>query len=324
MRTLLLLALGLCLATTVAGQDPLFTQVFASPLAVSPAFAGSADQFRAALTVRAQWVGLYGNYRTAAVAVDGPLGYRPRGRLSWGAQVVADQAGQSPLTRLYAVGMAAYEAPLTRSLRLRGGLGLGVLQSTFDYQRLFFPDQANGGPTADPLVRGGQTALAPTVQAGVLLFTPRWFVSLSGQHLNRPALSFGAWRLDTPLLWQAYGGLNLPLGATNATRERYQLRPALLYRHQGAARQLDAAVQLVLPQLTVGAWYRGLVASGTTSALALQLGLERGRLAVGYAYEFDLTALGATRTLGAHELVIAIRGARQRRSRPHDIPCPKF
>ncbi len=324
MRAVLLLCVCLCLATAARGQDPLFTQVFAAPLTVSPAFAGSADQFRAALLVRAQWVGLYGNYRTAAVALDGPLSFRPRGRLSWGALVVADQAGQSPLTRLYAVGSLAYEAPLSSTLRLRGGLGLGVLQSTFDYQRLFFPDQANGGPTADPLVRGGQTALAPTAQAGVLLFTRRWFVSLSGQHLNRPALSFGAWRLDTPMLWQAYGGLNLPLGATNATRERYQLRPALLYRHQGAARQLDAAVQLVLPQVTFGAWYRGLIASGTNSALALQVGFERGRLAVGYAYEFDLTTLGAARTFGAHELVVAIRGSRQRRSRPHDIPCPKF
>lgn len=313
----------LALAASLQAQDPLLTQVFASPLTISPAFAGQAQHSRVAFTARTQWLGLLGNYRTVSAAVDGPLGFKRTNRICWGARLQVDQSGASPLTRFAAVSAWAYETELNKGLWLRGGVGLGLLQTTLDYQRLRFPDQRFGGTTADPAIAGAQSAMAPTAEAGVLLFTHRWFLSLSGQHLNNPTQNFGAWQTSTPALWQVYSGLKVPVsGPRNAPTG--EVLPALLYRQQGVAQQIDLLVQWVQRPLTIGLGYRGLIASNRTSGISAIAGFELKRMKFGYAFDYDLTSLGNSNTFGAHELVIVWRGPSELMNRKVGVPCPKF
>ena len=50
----------IALTTDVSGQDPEFTQFYANPLYLNPAFAGTARCSRVNLNYRNQWPGIYG------------------------------------------------------------------------------------------------------------------------------------------------------------------------------------------------------------------------------------------------------------------------
>ena len=52
--------------TRISAQDPIFSQFYAMPLQINPAFSGSAGAPRAGLAYRNQWTGFQSAYRTYA------------------------------------------------------------------------------------------------------------------------------------------------------------------------------------------------------------------------------------------------------------------
>ena len=69
--TKILTALLLVLfAGNVSAQDPTFTQFYANPLYLNPAFAGSNGCPRFALNYRNEWPSLSGNYVTYSASYD--------------------------------------------------------------------------------------------------------------------------------------------------------------------------------------------------------------------------------------------------------------
>jgi type IX secretion system PorP/SprF family membrane protein len=65
-QILIFVLTGLCI-TTIQAQDPIFSQYYATPLQINPAFAGSAFAPRFGIAYRTQWQGFSGAYRTYAV-----------------------------------------------------------------------------------------------------------------------------------------------------------------------------------------------------------------------------------------------------------------
>ncbi len=68
-RLALTLLFGLTIWVTQA-QDPQFSQFYANPLYLNPAFAGGALAPRVMMNYRNQWPGLAANYVTTSFAVD--------------------------------------------------------------------------------------------------------------------------------------------------------------------------------------------------------------------------------------------------------------
>ena len=62
--------LVLSFQNTVYGQDPQFTQFYANPVYLNPAFSGSNKCPRLVSNYRDQWPGFSGNFITTAVAYD--------------------------------------------------------------------------------------------------------------------------------------------------------------------------------------------------------------------------------------------------------------
>src|SRR5690606_27230107 len=89
-RAALGLALGVFAALGASAQDPQFTQFYANPLYLNPAFAGTARCPRVVMNYRNQWPALTGTFVTTSASydqhVDGMMG--GLGRL-----VTHDQAG---------------------------------------------------------------------------------------------------------------------------------------------------------------------------------------------------------------------------------------
>src|SRR3984885_7423674 len=68
--TLSLAGLMLLIALRVTAQDPQFSQFYAAPLYLNPAFAGSTGQARAGLNYRNQWPAIDANFTTFSAYAD--------------------------------------------------------------------------------------------------------------------------------------------------------------------------------------------------------------------------------------------------------------
>src|SRR5882757_6177794 len=70
-KSTLLVSLLILLATHwVTGQDPQFSQFYAAPLYLNPAFAGSTNQGRAGVNYRNQWPAIDANFTTISFFAD--------------------------------------------------------------------------------------------------------------------------------------------------------------------------------------------------------------------------------------------------------------
>ena len=70
MKYFLVLAFILFVTQTVTAQDPQFSQFYAAPLYLNPAFAGSSQQGRVGLNYRNQWPGIDANFTTVSAFAD--------------------------------------------------------------------------------------------------------------------------------------------------------------------------------------------------------------------------------------------------------------
>src|SRR3982751_3769171 len=113
--TLLLLCLsGFCFA-----QDPAFTQFYASPIYLNPAFAGSARCPRLALNYRNQWPGFDKTYITYSASYDQHVDLLSGGV---GINILNDKAGDNTISTTNISGIYAYQMSIARDFSVRVGL----------------------------------------------------------------------------------------------------------------------------------------------------------------------------------------------------------
>ena len=117
-------------------QDPEFTQYYANPLFLNPAFAGSDRCPRMTMAYRNQWPAMSGSYVTQAVSYDQHVNSIQGGL---GFTVMHDQAGQNTLQTTRITGMYAYQQSLTRKLSMRAALEANYFQA-LDWSNLTFGD----------------------------------------------------------------------------------------------------------------------------------------------------------------------------------------
>ena len=70
LRTGVIAILSLFLTNDLFAQDPEFTQFYANPLYLNPAFAGTAHCPRLSLNYRNQWPGISGSFITTSASYD--------------------------------------------------------------------------------------------------------------------------------------------------------------------------------------------------------------------------------------------------------------
>ena len=99
-------------------QDPQFTQFYANPLYLNPAFAGAQRCPRVCLNYRNQWPALTGTFVTYTASYDQHVD--PIGGL--GLLVLQDKAGESTLTTTNVSGIYSYQLNVTREFSIRLGL----------------------------------------------------------------------------------------------------------------------------------------------------------------------------------------------------------
>jgi type IX secretion system PorP/SprF family membrane protein len=325
----------------VQAQDPHFSQFFASPLTLNPAFTGKFEGiWRLAANRRDQWRSIPNAYVTTSASVDFPIMKNkiPEGDVfGVGISGLTDASANGALKLNYGSVSLSYHKALDESGYNTIGAGFQGTYSNLllDTRQLFFEDELtqNGfvqGTSNDYL---GNTALTNgnnarnyfDMNAGILYSGSsngenNYYFGISMYHINRPKLSFkqnNNWYLTNRAT--IHGGGSFPIsdvvGINVSFIQQFQNKASETVL--GGTLSFNANGDDEKPtNVYVGSWMR------VNDAIIPYLGLEIGGLRIGATYDVNVSGLkSATNSAGGAEFsIIYIK----RPPESKGIPCPRF
>ena len=316
----LILASGVMPLTNseLKAQDPEFTQFFANPLYLNPAFAGSSRCPRLVLNYRNQWPALTGSFITSAASYDQYVDAISGGV---GVQVFQDDAGRGTLKNTSVSAMYSYQQAINREFSMAIGIQGTYFRKSLDWNKLTFGDMIDDklgfiyGTQEEP--RGGQVSNFD-VSTGFLIFNDVIYFGGAVHHVNEPreSLVFGKARL--PMKFTGHFGGTFPIDGKSKTNSEVSISPNILYQRQADFEQINVGLYVNKGPIVAGVWYRN-----KDSFIAL-LGLQTEVLRIGYSYDLTVSRL-TTQTAGSHEVSCAIQfDCKVKRKIFKPINCPSF
>ncbi len=309
----LLLSAGAAMA-----QDPEFTQFYANPLYLNPAFAGSAHCPRLNMNYRNQWPALTGTFVTYSASYDQHFDALNGGI---GLLVLNDKAGEGTLTTTDVSLIYAYQLNVNREFSIRFGMQGTYAQKILDRSKLTFGDQIDARygfiyPTNE--IISNTSVNFWDFSAGILAYSSKVFGGVSVNHLTQPEEYFiqAAPGSTLPMKITAHVGALIPL-SSKRNDESY-ISPNVLYQIQRDFQQFNIGVYVAKPPLVGGLWYRN-----KDSFIAL-VGLQQGIFKFGYSYDLTVSKL-ANASAGSHELSFSMQfQCHPRKKRFRAVKCPAF
>ncbi|MCX8489699.1 MAG: type IX secretion system membrane protein PorP/SprF [Cyclobacteriaceae bacterium] len=190
MRKLFLLnvVISMSVGSTVAQQDPQFTNYMFNTLYFNPGFAGVEGTTKLTAIHRTQWTGYTPTFggggapTTQIISITSPIFKLNSG---FGAYIVNDQAG--PQNNLEAQASYAYHLGVKNS-KLSIGVRAGMYSQTLNYDlyRYIHPD--------DPLLkdkRGSLSQVRPDLAFGIYWRKEKYYAGMAFNHLLKSTFDFG-------------------------------------------------------------------------------------------------------------------------------------
>jgi type IX secretion system PorP/SprF family membrane protein len=339
--------LMLVVCSTVTAQDPQFSQFYAAPLYLNPAFAGATGQARAGLNYRNQWPAIDANFTTMSAYFDYFIEDKSSGV---GVLLTRDQEGLVGLRSLSLALQYSYELEITKQLGFRPGVQVALYNRNVNFSKLTFGDQfdPNTGEVVDRSsaeLEALNTNFSKTfvdLSFGGVFFTKVAWLGVAANHLNKPNQSIIDEKNQLPIKLSVHGGFKYFMrpgvvgnGVYARDAER-SIAPAFQYRHQGNFDQMDLGVYFTFEPIVLGTWYRGVPFKKFNSyvnneSLVLLLGFvklgAKDAINIGYSFDYTISKLGPG-SGGAHEFSLVYTWPmRNPRKPPKDklmIPCPDF
>ncbi|BAV10288.1 type IX secretion system membrane protein, PorP/SprF family [Filimonas lacunae] len=339
MRKYILLFIAIWgITENATSQDPHFSQFFASPLTLNPAFTGKFDgNIRIAGNYRNQWPTINRAYQTATASVDFPI---LRSSIpstdTWGLGFMGftDKSANGAVKFNYFTMSTAYHKGLDEEGYHQIGLGFQTTYSNMmiNTGELKFEDQltSSGFTGATSEAFGGSTLKNNyfDVNAGVLYTgstTDRnnFYAGFSIYHINRPKQSFNPG--PNELIYLLNPRVTFHAGGYTPIGERTTLHLSLLTSSQAKATETVAggAIQFMTGDpdynpvsVYTGAWMR------LNDAIIPYLGLEFSSMRLGVSYDVNTSQLKtASSSRGGIEIsLIYINKPAESKG----LPCPKF
>ena len=333
MRKLLVIVSALLLAFSANAQDPHFSQFFASPLTLNPAFTGKFNGlWRLAANHRDQWPSIPKAYVTSSASIDFPIltGRIPENDVfGVGLSGLSDASANSILKLNYGSASMSYHKSLDENGYSTIGAGFQATYSSLnlDITKLTFEDMLtqNGftGTTTDILTNGSNQSYFD-VNAGVLYSGSsnginNYYAGVSMYHINRPKVSF------KDKNWFLSGRITVHGGGSFPVSDVITIHSSVIHQIQNKASEttIGAAIAANLNQdqekptsVYLGSWVR------FNDAVVPYIGLEFGGLRIGASYDMNISSLkAATNSRGGSEIsLIYIKQPAENKG----IPCPKF
>lgn len=306
---LLVLILTTCCTQSMA-QDPIFSQFYAAPLQLNPAFAGTSHYPSVHLNYRNQWTALPVAYETYAVSYDQFIDQFNSG---FGINMMTDDAGNGLLKTTRVTGIFAYRVKVNRDFSLKLGVEAGAIQTRLDWDQLIFYDQLDeiegfvgGGLPTDEVRPDVLSRTFFDMSAGLLAYSKKFYGGITLKHINTPDDTY----LDVnnnlhagwPLRMTIHGGMEISLQKDNKRGTTAFISPNIMYIQQRDFAQINVGAYLSLSPVFVGAWYRQTFSN--SDALIALIGVQKGIFKMGYSYDVTVSSLGNSTTAGSHEISI--------------------
>jgi len=317
------------LSVILKAQDPQFTQFYAAPMYLNPAFTGVTYEHRFVANYRNQWPGISKTYQTYMASYDYNLSDLNSGL---GINVMQDRAGTAGLTHTQFGINYAYHFKVSKFSEIRLGANLNYNMKRLDFNKLKFNDQISTGSSVSLDAANYERLNFMDFAAGALLNSTEYWLGLSAKHLTQPNSSLVGDRVPLPLTISLHGGYRFIIEQKSKELKRY-VSPAFNYRHQQKYDQLDIGVYYYHLPINVGLWYRGLplkkyaptYTSSESIAVLLGFDITDYNLRVGYSYDLTISKLGVANSLGAHEISLIYEVAKKKkRNKRILVSCPKF
>lgn len=330
-----LIGLMLSLCLSAKAQDPQFSQYYAAPMYLNPAFAGaSGSEHRMVVNHRLQWPNLPQAFRTYAFSYE--YNFTPL-RSAFGLQVVTDKAGSTNLRSTQVGGVYSFKVNIQNKLILAPALYFGYGQRTLDYSRLIFGDQlafdAQGSPTIDPVAGSGVESAYFDFGSGFLMYNKHFWLGFSSLHMNRPNISLIDGTAPIPTRNSVHGGLRIPITYGRDREQLASIAPSFNYRSQGRFDQLDLGFYFYYDPIVAGLWYRGIPIAQHVEdnidhdAITFMLGVQFDQFDLGYSYDVTVSGLAGS-SAGAHEISLSYQFNTTRpgkiKRKEKFIPCPSY
>jgi type IX secretion system PorP/SprF family membrane protein len=302
----------------VKAQDPQFTQFYANPLYLNPAFAGVVRCPRFILNYRNQWPNIPGNYITYSASYDQHIDALNGGI---GVLVTNDVAGQGTLNTLNFSGIYSYHLEVNRNFSIKAGFQATYAQRTLDWSKLTFGDQIDrryGFIYNTNEVFGPNSVNYVDFSAGMIGYSERFFFGFAAHHLTQPDQSFLVPSSRLPMKITAHAGASIPLTRKTRFNDPAKISPNILFQQQQDFRQINVGMYFQKSPFVAGLWYRN------KDAFIALVGIQQGLFKFGYSYDVTVSRLTNT-TGGAHEISVSMQvDCKPKKKRFRTINCPSF
>lgn len=325
MKKILFLLFGALFMLDLHAQDPQFSQFYANPLYLNPAFAGSAGGPRFSLNYRNQWPSISGTFVTYSASYDQHFDGIGGGL---GMNVWYDRAGDGILSTVNFSAIYSYQLDVTDEFSIKAGLAASVMQRSIDFDQLKFPDQIDARlgfslPTNEPLAGVDNTDPIPDFSAGFIAYTDKYYGGFALHHITEPNQSFQNTEGNVlPRKMTVHAGMMIPLeGGRNP--ESF-ISPNIAYIRQQLFSQIIFGGYFIKKHFTVGAMFRQ--TDPNADAVMALVGLKKDAFRIGYSYDITVSDLKSAGR-GSHEvsLIIELPPSRRTPTRKwRKISCPNI
>ena len=302
-------------------QLPQYTQYIFNNYIVNPAITGIENYTDFKTSYRTQWQGIDGAPETGTFSIHAPIGRN----FSWDNATSFAGNGNNPMSRSYlqnyrasephhGIGLVvvldkigpisntygdltyAYHLGLAPQLNLSVGVAAGVSYVTLDRSKL-----APGNPADETIASDLGSQLSPNLGAGLWLYSPRFFVGISGMQLLSGNL-LGTGNGQTINIVRKVPHFYFTTGYKVFLAEDIAFLPSILLQKAG---HTDLSIDLnskvaFRDRLWLGASYR----KGDSFSVLTGLNISH-LINIGYSYDFTTSALKKV-SGGTHEVILGI------------------
>lgn len=230
-------------------QDPQFTQFYAAPMYLNPAFTGVTYEHRFVANYRNQWPGISKTYQTYMASYDYNMSDINSGL---GLTVMQDRAGTAGVTHTQFGLNYAYHFKISKFAEIRMGANLNYNMKRLDFSKLKFNDQIATGSSVSTEAANYEQLNFMDFAAGALLNSTEYWLGLSAKHLTQPNSSLIGDRVPLPLSLSLHGGYRFIIEQKSKSDIKRYFSPAFNYRHEQKYDQLDIGVYYYHLPLNVG------------------------------------------------------------------------
>ncbi len=305
LKVFVFFSISMLITGTSVAQDAQFSQFYANPLYLNPAFAGSVECGRINLNYRNQWPSLSNAFVTYNISYDQNI---PGINSGIGFLVVSDQQGDNALNRTYASGFYSYKLKVSTPLLINFGIKATYYQEKLDWQKFVFNDQIDPttgnitGPSQETPPAKNQITAVDFSAGAIVSYTDKFFFGVAVDHLTEPNISFYDTDSKLPMKITVHGGatINVTQGTVGyANANDWVLQPNFLFLQQEKFHQLNLGIYASKYPFVLGGWFRHNFQN--PDAVIVLAGFIYNNLKFGYSYDATVSNIGG-KAGGAHEI----------------------